>query len=144
MCCPVLPDYQTYLEYYSSESITRVPKRDFGCSMHMPDCMLDSGAAAGRGILRLGGDLVVVAELMEQARSLQQEGMSLKLQGQHRQAVEKYRQLLSVVRALESLQALGWPQGISVQLVQRAIEIEEDDGKTPCDDEYQAALQDTH
>jgi len=112
--------------------------------MRMSDCMLDGGAAAGRGIFRLGGDLVVISELMTQAQSLQQEGMALKLQGHHKEAVEKYRQLLQVVRALESLHALGWPQGISIQLVQRAIEIEEDDRKTPCDEEYQAALQATH
>jgi hypothetical protein len=112
--------------------------------MHVPDCMLDGDAAAGRGIFRLGGDFVVISDLMEHGRALQKEGMSLKLQGQHGQAVEKYRQLLEVVRALESLHALRWPQGISVQLVQRAIEIEEDDGKTPCDEEYQAALQAVH
>lgn len=99
--------------------------------MHNSDCMLSRGAISDRGIVYLGADLVVISELMENARLLQKEGMQLKLNGEHRAAVQVYKQLLETVRALDELGAFSWPRGLSAQLVQRAIELEEDDGKCP-------------
>lgn len=100
--------------------------------MYNPDCMLSRGAAADRGIVYVGADIAVISDLMENARSLQQEGMQLKLSGDHKAAVRKYRELLETIRALDELDVFNWPQGLSTQLVQRAIELEENDGQCPC------------
>jgi len=48
-------------------------------------------------------------------------------------AVVTYRELLQVVRRLEEVGALSSPLGLPTQLVQRAIEIEESNGVTPCE-----------
>jgi len=97
--------------------------------MHNSDYMLSRGAAAYRGIVCLGADLAVISDLMENARSLQKEGMQLKLNGDHKSAVRVYKELLDTVRALDELGAFSWPRGLSIQLVQRAIELEENDGQ---------------
>jgi hypothetical protein len=57
--------------------------------------------------------------------------MKYKLAGDHALAVAVYRELLHVVRQLDALGAFNWPQGLSTQLVQRAIELEENDGQCP-------------
>jgi hypothetical protein len=64
--------------------------------------------------------------------------MQLKLAGDHKGAVATYRDLLGVVRELEQLGALSWPSGLPTQVVQRAIELEENDGVVPYE------LQSTH
>jgi precorrin-4 methylase len=99
--------------------------------MSITDCMLGHRATSGRRIFRFGASLEEISKLIEQAQHLQQEGMRLKLAGDHSGAVAIYRTLLEVVRQLEQVGALTWPAGLPTQLVQRAIELEENDGVTP-------------
>jgi hypothetical protein len=51
--------------------------------------------------------------------------MSAKMSGDHKKAVALYRELLPHVRVLDELEALDMPQGMSSQLVERAIELAE-------------------
>lgn len=98
--------------------------------MSITDCMLGNRAATGRRILRFGASLEEISGLIEEAQRLQHSGMSYKLAGDHPMAVTTYRELLRVVRRLEEVGALNSPLGLPTQLVQRAIEIEENDGVT--------------
>jgi len=95
--------------------------------------MLGNRAATGRRILRFGASLEEISDLVEQAQRLQHAGMQYKLAGDHPMAVVTYRELLQVVRRLEEVGALSSPLGLPTQLVQRAIEIEESNGVTPCE-----------
>jgi hypothetical protein len=99
--------------------------------MSITDCMLGNRTASGRRVLRFGASLEEISVLIEKAQRLQQSGMQLKLSGDHRGAVAVYRELLGVVRELEQLGALSWPYGLPTQVVQRAIELEENDGVIP-------------
>jgi hypothetical protein len=57
--------------------------------------------------------------------------MQLKLSGDHKAAVRKYRELLETIRTMDELDVFNWPRWLSTQLVQRAIELEENDGECP-------------
>lgn len=96
--------------------------------MHHPTCAHNDTGVTGRGLFSLIGGCtgIAVAGLKERARELQEHGMQQKLNGDHHGAVLTYRALLQVVRALDDLHAFSLPQGLSSQLVERAIELEED------------------
>lgn len=112
--------------------------------MSITNRMLDSGTITGRRVLQFGASLEQISGLIERAQQLQANGMRYKLAGDHIIAVAIYRELLGVVRELEEVGALSWPQGMPVQLVERALEIEANGGRTPCDEDYQAAMQQQH
>lgn len=82
-----------------------------------------------RDIVSLGADLTILSSLTEWAKFLQEVGMQCKLAGDHKEAVRIYTQLLAVVRVMDNVRTFSWPQGLSTQLVQRAIELEEENGQ---------------
>lgn len=89
------------------------------------DRMLDTAEAARWGLVRVQGDYISLNDLKEKARSLQNEAVRAKLAGNHKRAVQLYRELLPHVRILDELQVFGSPAGMAEQLVQRAIDVAE-------------------
>ena len=49
-----------------------------------------------------------------------------RIEGEHGRSLSRYKQLLQMVIALESAGQTGYPPGMSTQLCQRAIELEEE------------------
>jgi hypothetical protein len=94
------------------------------------DCMLDRAGAAERGIASFRASYLSLNDLLARARVLQDAAMAAKLRGDHTGAVALYRELLPHVIALEEMKAFPLPTGFPTQLVERAIEIEEMDGKS--------------
>lgn len=94
------------------------------------DRMLDDAGAAGRGLIPFRGGFITLDDLMATAIRLQDEATEAKARGEHDKAVALYQELLPHVQLLDALDAFHQPEGLATQLVQRAIELEQE--HAPC------------
>ncbi len=88
------------------------------------DCMhIDAGVAGGELIL-FRDEYVSIDELKVRATRLQEAATEAKADGNHDLAVALYEDLLSYVEILDAADVFHQPEGMAVQLVERAIELE--------------------
>ena len=88
--------------------------------------MLDTSGSSLRGLVQFRGSFYFVEELTDKAKSLQSEAMRAKLAGEHKKAVQLYRELIPYLSVLDDLGLFGCLSGLPVQIAERTIEQLED------------------
>ncbi len=84
------------------------------------DIMLNSFRSTG--LVRLGDKWYSMRELVEEATALQNKAMQAKLAGDHKTAVQLYRELIPYLSKLDALGTFGGLSGLPVQIAKRTIE----------------------
>lgn len=88
------------------------------------DRMYGDVGAVGGALIRFRDEYITLDDLMAGAIRLQDAATEAKANGDHATAVALYEELLPHVQLLDSLNAFHQPEGLAIQLVERAIELE--------------------